>query len=287
MTSTPAPTPAPDNTAERCALWRAMHVQVDAAPHVLTDEVGLRLLAPAPDWRERPDMEPTATRGFRAAMVSRARFIEDLVEQQSARGVDQYVILGAGLDTLAQRRPELAARLDIYEVDQPAPQSWKRARLEALGYGIPPRLHLVPVDFEARESWWDGLTATGFDPRRPALVVSTGVAMYLTREATAATLAQTAKLAPGSTLALSFILPADLLDATDRPGMETSKQGASAAGTPFRSFYTPEDILTLAHEAGFATTHHVPGTQLATRYFSARPDALRPSSGEDFLLATT
>ncbi|MFF3496558.1 class I SAM-dependent methyltransferase [Streptomyces sp. NPDC002795] len=280
------PTSAPDNTAERCALWRAMHVQVDDAPHVLEDEVGLRLLAPASDWRERPDMEPMATRGFRAAMVSRARFVEDLVERESERGVDQYVILGAGLDTLAQRRPELAARLDIYEVDQPGPQSWKRARLEALGYGVPPRLHLVPVDFE-RESWWDGLTAAGFDPRRPAVVVSTGVAMYLTREATAATLEQIAKLAPGSTLALSFILPADLLDEADRSGMETSKKGASASGTPFLSLYAPEDILTLAHAAGFATTHHVPGTDLATRYFAAREDALRPSSGEDFLLATT
>ncbi|WP_327670580.1 MULTISPECIES: class I SAM-dependent methyltransferase [unclassified Streptomyces] len=287
MSTQPPPAPAPDNTAERCALWRAMHVQVDEAPHVLEDEVGLRLLAPAPDWRERPDMEPTATRGFRAAMVSRARFIEDLVERESERGVDQYVILGAGLDTLAQRRPELAARLDIYEVDQPGPQSWKRARLEALGYGVPPRLHLVPVDFEARESWWDGLTAAGFDPRRPALVVSTGVAMYLTREATAATLEQIAKLAPGSTLALSFILPADLLDEADRSGMETSKKGASASGTPFLSFYAPEDMLTLAHEAGFATTHHVPGRELATRYFTARDDALRPSSGEDFLVATT
>ncbi|MGW2346258.1 class I SAM-dependent methyltransferase [Streptomyces sp. NPDC001661] len=279
--------PAPDNTAERCALWRAMHVQVDDAPHVLADEVGLRLLAPPPDWRERPDMEPTATRGFRAAMVSRARFVEDLVERAAERGVDQYVILGAGLDTLAQRRPGLAARLDVYEVDRPGPQSWKRARLEALGHGVPPRLHLVPVDFEARESWWDGLTAAGFDPRRPAVVASTGVAMYLTREATAATLEQTAKLAPGSTLALSFILPPELVDAADRAGMETSKQGASASGTPFRSFYAPEDMLALAREAGFRTAEHVPGTELATRYFADRPDALRPSSGEDFLVAGT
>lgn len=279
--------PAPDNTAERCALWRAMHVQVDDAPHVLADEVGLRLLAPPPDWRERPDMEPTATRGFRAAMVSRARFVEDLVERAAERGVDQYVILGAGLDTLAQRRPGLAARLDVYEVDRPGPQSWKRARLEALGHGVPPRLHLVPVDFEARESWWDGLTAAGFDPRRPAVVASTGVAMYLTREATAATLEQTAKLAPGSTLALSFILPPELIDAADRAGMETSKQGASASGTPFRSFYAPEDMLTLAREAGFRTAEHVPGAELAARYFADRPDALRPSSGEDFLVATT
>lgn len=279
-------TTGPDSTAERCALWRALHVELDAAPHVLVDEVGLRLLAPDAGWRERPDMDPVTTRGFRAAMVARARFVEDLVAEESARGVDQYVILGAGLDTLAQRRPDLAARLDIYEVDRPGPSAWKRQRLTDLGYGIPTQLQLIPVDFET-ESWWDGLTASGFDPSRPAVVVSTGVAMYLTREATAAMLHRTAKLAPGSTLALSFILPAELIDAADRAGLETSKRGARTSGTPFLTFYAPDTMLALARDAGFPVPHHISGPTLAARYFTARPDGLRPSSGEDFLLART
>src|ERR1700741_4124410 len=89
----------PDTTAVRVALWRAMHVQVDAPPHVLDDEVGLRLAGPDKSWRERPDMDAQGTRGYRASIVGRARFIEDLVVEQADRGVDQYVILGAGLDT--------------------------------------------------------------------------------------------------------------------------------------------------------------------------------------------
>src|SRR5678815_6197848 len=101
---------APDSTAVRVALWRALHVEVDAPPHVFEDEVGLKLAAPEDGWRSRPDMSPF-TRPFRASIVARARFIEDLVEEQVARGVTQDVILGAGLDTFAQRRPELAARL--------------------------------------------------------------------------------------------------------------------------------------------------------------------------------
>ena len=96
-----------DSTAVRVALWRAMHVQVDPLPHVLDDEVGLRLAAPEEGWRLRPDMDPHATRPFRASIVARARFIEDLVVQQAGHGVGQYVILGSGLDTFAQRRPEL------------------------------------------------------------------------------------------------------------------------------------------------------------------------------------
>src|SRR5438094_1419394 len=88
-------TPAPDSTAVRVALWRAMHVQVDPPPHVLEDEIGLKLVAPGEGWRRRPDMDPDATRYFRASIVARARFIEDTVIDHAGRGVSQYVILGA------------------------------------------------------------------------------------------------------------------------------------------------------------------------------------------------
>src|SRR5262249_43239918 len=111
--------PGPDGTAVRVALWRALHVEVDAQPHVLHDTIGLQLAAPAEGWRRRPDMDPVGTRLFRASIVARARFIEDLVIAQVWRGVAQYVILGAGLDTFAQRRPEVAAGLTIFEVDRP------------------------------------------------------------------------------------------------------------------------------------------------------------------------
>jgi len=278
---------APDSSAVRTALWRAMHVQVDPPPHVVEDEIGLELAAPGDDWRDRPDMNPQATSGFRAAIVARARFIEDLIAEQADRGATQYVVLGAGLDTFAQRKPEIASRLRIFEIDQPGPQAWKRHRLVELGYGIPEWLHLVPVDFEANAPWWEQLAASGFDPGRPTVIVSTGVTMYLTKDATAATLRRIAGLAPGSTLAMTFLLPTGLLDDADRPGLRASEEGARAAGTPFLSFYTPREMLALAREAGFKDARHVPGTVLADRYFAARTDGLRPSTGEDLLLATT
>src|SRR5919108_1869363 len=168
-------TVVPDSTAVRVALWRALHVQVDAPPHVIEDEIGLRLVAPDEGWRGRPDMEPQFTKRFRASIVARARFIEDLVAEQAGRGVGQYVILGAGLDSFAQRRPEIAARLRVFEIDQPGPQAWKRQRLVDLGFGIPPFLRFVPVDFEAGDAWWERLAESGFDSARPAVVASTGV----------------------------------------------------------------------------------------------------------------
>jgi methyltransferase (TIGR00027 family) len=280
-------TKAPDSTAVRVALWRAMHVQIDPPPHVLEDEIGLRLAAPDDGWRARPDMDPVGTSGFRAAIVARARFIEELVTEQVGHGVTQYVLLGAGLDTFVQRRPQLAARLRVFEVDQPGHQAWKRQRLIELGFGIPDWLRLVPVDFESNGSWWQQLVEAGFDPGQPAVVASTGVTMYLSKDVTAATLRQLARLAPGSTLAMTFLLPPRLIDDADRSGLQASEKGARASGTPFISFYTPQEMLALAREAGFTGTRHVSGQSLAGRYFADRTDGLRPSSGEDLLLATT
>jgi len=282
----------PDQTAARVALWRAMHVLVDAPPPVLADEVGLRLVAPADGWRDRQDMDPEFTQGFRASIVARARFIEDLVTERARphpdrQGVEQYVLLGAGLDTFAQRRPDVAARLRVFEVDQPGTQAWKRRRLTELGYGIPDSLRLVPVDFEAAGSWWDALAAAGFDPARPAVVASTGVSMYLTKDANEATLRRLASLAPGSAVAMTFLLPIELLDERDRPGLRMAENGARASGTPFISFYAPDELLTLAREAGFKDASHVSGAMLNDRYFAGRPDGLRVSSGEDLLVATT
>jgi len=278
---------SPDNTAVRVALWRALHVEADSPPHVFEDVVGLSLAAPEEGWRNRQDMS-VFTRPFRASVVARARFIEDLIAEKADCGVNQYVILGAGLDTFAQRRPELASRLTVFEIDKPGPQAWKRQRLVDLGFGIPPYLRLVPVDFEAGDTWWERLAISGFDPTRPAVVASTGVSMYLTAEAITATLRQVAALASGSTLAMTFLLPVELMDPEVRPGMERAAAGAQASGTPFISFFAPTEMLTLAREAGFKEVQHVSGAMLAQRYFADRTDGLRPpNNAEEMLVATT
>lgn len=277
----------PDNTAVRTALWRALHVLADAPPHVFEDEVGLKLAGPDEGWRDRPDMSPF-TRPFRASILARARFVEDLVVDEVARGVGQYVILGAGLDTFAQRRPELGSRVSVFEIDRPGPQEWKRQRLATLGFGVPSFLRLVPVDFEAGDGWWERLVASGFDAGKSAVVASTGVSMYLTKAAIAATLRQVAALARGSTFVMSFMLPIELADPEVRPGIERAAAGARANGTPFISFFTPEEMLALAREAGFAEPRHVSAAMLAERYFAERTDGLRPpNNSEELLVAVT
>ena len=263
-------------------------MEVDAPPHVLEDAVGLKLVAPHEDWRSRGDMDPRFTSPFRASIIARARFIEDLVVVQAGQGVEQYVILGAGLDTFAQRRPEIASHLRVFEVDKPGPQAWKRQRLIETGLGVPYGLRFVPVDFEAGDSWWSGLEAAGFDDAEPAVVASTGVSMYLTKDATAATLRQAAALPPGSTFAMTFILPLELADPDVRPGLEAAARGARASGTPFISFFTPSEMLALARACGFKEARHISAAILAERYFAGRTDGLRPpDNAEELLVATT
>lgn len=279
-------TAEPDNTAVRTALWRALHVQMDALPHVFEDEVGLKLVAPDEDWHNRRDMS-SFTKPFRAAILARARFIEDLVEEQVSRGVGQYVLLGAGLDSFAQRKPELASQLRVFELDQPESQEWKRQRLLATGFGVAGHLKLVPVDFEAGDNWLERLVASGFDTKRPAVVTSTGVSMYLTKDAVLATLRQIATLAPGSTLVMSFLCPMEMLDPEIRIGAERAAAGARASGTPWISFFKPDEIVALAREAGFKRVQHVSAAALAERYFSGRTDGLRPPNNSEELLVAT
>ncbi len=178
--------------------------------------------------------------------------------------------------------------MNVFEVDPPGPQAWKRRRLVELGFGVPDWLRLVPVDFEAGDAWWQRMAASGFDAAKPAVVASTGVSMYLTTEAITAMLRQVASLAPGSTLAMTFLVPLHFADAEVRPGLELAVKAASASGTPFLSFFTPTEMLALAREAGFSEVRHVPAATLAQRYFAGRADGLRPpSNAEELLIATT
>lgn len=275
---------APEPTAVRVALWRALHLEVDQKPPVLVDKIGLELAAPHADWRARPDMNPEWTKLFRGSILGRACFVEETLKSELEKGVKQYVILGAGLDTFAQREPEIAKQLSIYEVDQPGPQEWKKKRLVECGYGNPDYLHFVPVNFEERSSWWERILAEGFDPSKPAVVVSTGVTMYITKEATAATMRQIEALAFGSTYITTFMPPLELIAEDERTVAEQVNKAAHAAGTPFISFYSPQEIVALATECGLRAARHVTGGEMA-RYFAGRTDGLRWSTGEQLMIA--
>lgn len=276
----------PDSSAVRVALWRALHLLHDAQPPILRDEVGLELAAPGANWQLRPDMHLHGTAGYRAGIVARARFIEDLVMQQARSGLEQYILLGAGLDTFAQRRLKETPNLKVFEIDQPGTQKWKKRRLAECGFEIPERLKFVPVDFEAGESWREKLLAAGCKAHLPSLITSTGVSPYLTLEANQALLHEAARFAPESTLVLTFILPMHMVDPAERATLEMVYERARAAGTPFLSFFEPVEIMAIARKAGFRKAEHISREEIIRLYFNGRSDGLKPASGEEYLVAT-
>lgn len=203
----------PDNTAMRTALWRALHVMIDEKPSIIEDTIGYDLIKPEPGWQERPDMK--YTKRLRASMVARARFIEDGAKEQIKKGITQYVLLGAGLDTFAERNDSMSSQVVIYEVDTPDMLSWKEEKLIENGYTIPRNLHFVPVDFEI-SSWWSELMKSGFDVQQPTFVSCTGVTLYLTKEAIVDMLQKMTAFASGSTIVITFYLPLEQLEGEDR-----------------------------------------------------------------------
>lgn len=277
---------APNNTAVRTALWRALHVQIDAAPHIIEDEIGFQLVSPEEGWKERPDMHAEFTKRLRASVVARARFIEDIILEETKLGITQYVLLGAGLDTFAQRQQAIAAQLQIFEIDQPDTLAWKQQRLKELRLPMPASLHFVPVDFETT-SWWQQLLNAGFDINKPAVFTCTGVTLYLTQAAIRAMLKQICLLAPGSKVAIAFYLPINLLDDQDKFLQEIAEKGAREAATPFVSFFSPAEIVAMGYDAGFSEVRIVSVNDLTAQYFADRTDGLIPASGEVFLVATT
>lgn len=284
----------PDLTAVGAAFGRAAHVILDAPPYVLEDTLGIRLADEdvlraaqllGSDGRLVAARDDPRAR-WRGTFVGRARFVEDLVGERLAMGVDQYVLLGAGLDTYAQRRPEVAARLRIFEVDEPKTQQWKQARLRDLAMPVPQHLRFVPVDFECGASWVEAISTAGFDAARASVVASSGVTQYISADALATTLRAAAALAPGTTFVCTFVLPVDLIDPDERALRALTEERAVARGFPWISFYSPDRMLSLATAAGFQEVRHVSARELNERYFRARPDGLRVASGEHLMTAT-
>ena len=202
----------PSATALVAAMFRAAHLLWDQPPKIFEDPCALQLSGCEGETALKTQMgqleaevarttNPALARRFRralmASVVTRSRYLEDEADRAVRRGVSQYVILGAGLDSFAYRRPELANVLHIFEIDHPATQAWKRTRLRAAGLGLPANLSLVPVDFE-KESLIDNLRMSGYRADAPSLFSWLGVTMYLSTDAIFGTLGAVAALAPGT-----------------------------------------------------------------------------------------
>ena len=155
---------APSLTAQGAALLRALHQVIDY-PRILDDPLAVTIMGDGTRYLQAAaDRQAHALRAF---IALRSRYAEDRLAAAVERGVRQYVILGAGLDTFAYRNPHAERGLKVFEVDHPATQRWKRAQLAAVVFPLPPSLSFAPVDFETQDLARQ-LRAAGFDSSEPA-----------------------------------------------------------------------------------------------------------------------
>ncbi|MCP2258888.1 methyltransferase, TIGR00027 family [Streptoalloteichus tenebrarius] len=265
-------------TAVMAAAARAAHLLVDAEPRIFADTVAAALLGDRAEellgYHRVHGAHPILA-GARAQAVTRSRYTEDALAGAVRRGVTQYVVLGAGLDSFAYRSA-LADRLRVFEVDHPATQRGKRDALAAAGIAEPATLTFVPVDFET-DSLADQLRRAGFDATRPAMVSWLGVTMYLTREALGQTLAVLGGFAPGSEIIADYILPAEMRDGAGAAYVSAVMSAAADGGEPWLTVLSPDAMSALLEEHGFVVVEHVGQRDSVDAALWERTDALRPA----------
>jgi methyltransferase (TIGR00027 family) len=274
----------PSRTAMLAALARGLLRMEATPPWVLDDAFALVLIGPA--WQ---DLRELTERLFpaqvlaetRAGICTRSRYAEDRL---AAGGFAQYVILGAGLDSFAWRRPDLLRPLRVFEVDHPASQAWKLERVSDLALPLSDSQVFVPVDFEA-ESPQDALRTAGFDWGVPALFSWTGVAPYLTAQAIASTLRMIAGGAAGSEVVFSYRSEESVLDEVGREFIRIYAPLAASLGEPLQPGWPVIEIERLISQSGLKVVDHPARADLQERYFADRTDGLRPYNAETLVTA--
>lgn len=271
----------PSRTAQRVAMRRAAHQLLDE-PRVFDDPLAVAI---AEGESERPsDAQQPYSRSLRAFIAVRSRYAEDQLAAAVERGILQYVVLGAGLDTFAYRNPHQSAGLHVFEVDHPATQQWKRARLQEIYIPIPREMTFAAVDFE-REPLEAGLLAAGFDKHQPAFFSWLGVTPYLSRPAFDATVEFIARLPFGSGVAFDFAVERSLLSPLQQLALDALSARVARAGEPFQLFFDPAALVSdLAHR-GFANIEDLNCDQINARYFAGRSDGLAVTGGGHLLSA--
>jgi methyltransferase (TIGR00027 family) len=271
-------------TALGAAGHRAAH-QVLESGLIFTDPLALRILgAEAETAIDEARREP-ARRGLRVFIAARTRFAEDALGGALARGVRQFVVLGAGLDTYAYRA-SLPAGVRAFEVDHPATQAWKRKRLSEAEIAIPQALTFAPVDFE-RESLPEGLAAAGFDPAQPSFFTWLGVVPYLTEQAVFATLGFIAALPGGGEVVFDYANPPDtIVDPERRAYVEALAARVAAAGETFRSYFDTAALAARLRALGFTDIEDIGAAEIAARYLPGPPRSPRGAGGHILRAAT-
>jgi methyltransferase (TIGR00027 family) len=277
---------SPSRTALRVAVRRAAHQVLDQ-PTVFNDPLALAVIGPdlaaeitSGEYGKTQSAFPT----LRAFLAVRSRFAEDELASAIARGVRQFVILGAGLDTFAYRNPYADIGLRVFEVDHPATQAWKRERLEAAGIAIPSQLTFVIADFE-RQTLGEALKSADFPAGEKTFFSWLGVTPYLSREAFTETIQFIASMPRESGVVFDYAIASGSLSPEEQAARDHLARRVAAAGEPFQLFFEPEELAAELRGIGFRHLDDLAPAELNSRYFSDRADGLRLRGGLGHLMS--
>ncbi len=277
----------PSNTALTAAAARAAHLIVDDPPFIFADQLAGPLLGGRASelvgYHRQHPAHPILS-AARGQVIRRSRLAEHRLAAAGARGVSQYVLVGAGLDTFGYRSP-FGRQVQVFEVDHRYTQEWKRTALTAAAIDVPDSVRFVTADLSG-DSLADRLRASGFDDSQPALISWLGVIMYLDQRTISATLAALAGFAPGTELLADYMLPAPLRD--EAGDFYVSQVGPAAAqhGEPWLTFLAPGEMASLLASHGFRVTAHVRQRDAVPDALWQRGDSLRPADLSMITVAT-
>ncbi|MGA3166880.1 MAG: class I SAM-dependent methyltransferase [Terriglobia bacterium] len=283
-------------TALFTAFARVYHARHDS-PKIFSDPLAEQLFAPQelaaferklaealsffdPEAaRARPDPPTALARMMQVYLapitLSRTRYAEDLLETAIRQGARQYVILGAGLDTFAFRRPDLLKRLHVFELDHPATQADKQRRIANAGWSMPEHLHFVPIDF-TQGDLASALRGSPLNPQAPTFFSWLGVTYDLAAGAVFGTLRSLASLAPRGSLIVFDYLDAEAFIPEKAPRrVQLMLVAAEAAGEPMQTGFDPASLASALARAGLTLHEHLGPEQIQTRYFANRHDGYR------------
>ncbi len=268
------------------SIMRARHQLFDA-PVVLDDPVVLKLVPEAQDpgvLTEFGESRASMASLMRSMFAVRSRFTEDRLARAAARGVRQYVMFGAGLDTFPWRQPDFAKDMQIFAVDHPASLIQTNQVFRQRRFARPPNLVRVPLDLEQRRIE-EQLTACDFDRNTASFCSSLGLMLYLEDEIVDDILRFVVSLPPPSEVLFSFVPPDEDLNGIDLEIAHRAAAKFATIGEPWKSRVGPRAMVERVRGLGFGEVFHLSPELAQAQYFSGRPDKLTAPHFEQMIAA--
>lgn len=217
--------------------------------------------------------------------IGRTRFTEDNLLAAVDQGVSQYVILGAGMDTFAFRHRDILKKLQVFELDHPSTQEFKKNKIAQLEWNKPQQLHFIPIDF-TKENLVSVLANSSYNPDALSFISWLGVTFYLPKDVIFDTLRSIAQLAsPGSSIIFDYMDADALIPGKACKYFTKTQEIVKMAGEPMQTGFNPDTFEADIESTGLKLKKNLNSHDINQIYFSNRSDGYSVPKHINFALA--